>query len=421
MIVTRIDQAIVRLLHHLVAYCIRMSEDLKKGICVVVDEYLRDNPEFGYSRLIEAGSLARESIKFWSVKNTVWCSKIKNIKCMLTLGGDGTILYAIRLFRNYKVPPIISFNLGSLGFLTMFSKDDIKRMVDMVLDEKIDSLPIDIRVRLGCVLYRDAKIKERSVDMYDTSVSQNETEFGSDERICACAEWEETVEQASVGHCSNFILDNHQRFLPFGNTAPANDTPDDPIIYREIPLNIVLNDVIIDRGISTISVQLFLYIDNVQVTIIQADGIIISTPTGSTAYSLSSNGSLVHPDSSVILITPICTHTLSFRPIIIPDTRSVKIKVPENTRTPVNACFDGRSRMKLYGGDYLIISKSESPVRFICKDRDRESWFSALKTRLNWNMRIVQRPCSSIDLYHPIIGQFSQTPVPPSSSPNINS
>ena len=77
----------------------------------------------------------------------------------------------------------------------------------------------------------------------------------------------------------------------------------------------ILNDLVVDRGPSAFMSQLELFVDDQHLTTVQADGLVISTPTGSTAYSLSAGGSIVHPEVPSILVTPICPHTLSFRPV----------------------------------------------------------------------------------------------------------
>jgi NAD+ kinase len=87
--------------------------------------------------------------------------------------------------------------------------------------------------------------------------------------------------------------------------------------------------------------------DEHHMTTVQADGLTISTPTGSTAYSLSAGGSLVHPEIPAILITPICPHTLSFRPMLLPDSMELRICVPYNSRSTAWASFDGRGRVEL--------------------------------------------------------------------------
>ena len=82
-------------------------------------------------------------------------------------------------------------------------------------------------------------------------------------------------------------------------------------------------------------------------TTVQADGLCVATPTGSTAYSLSAGGSLVHPEIPALLLTPICPHTLSFRPMLLPDSMELRICVPFNSRSTAWASFDGRGRIEL--------------------------------------------------------------------------
>jgi NAD+ kinase len=92
-------------------------------------------------------------------------------------------------------------------------------------------------------------------------------------------------------------------------------------------------------------VTLEVFGDNEHFTTVQADGVCVATPTGSTAYNLASGGSLCHPDNPVILLTAICAHTLSFRPIILPDTIVLRIALPYDARTHSWASFDGRERL----------------------------------------------------------------------------
>lgn len=88
----------------------------------------------------------------------------------------------------------------------------------------------------------------------------------------------------------------------------------------------VLNEVVIDRGPSPYSIQLEVYLDDNFLTSIVGDGIIISTPTGSTAYNLSAGGSIVQANTPCILMTPIAPHSLSFRPLILPESSVIKLK-----------------------------------------------------------------------------------------------
>ncbi|CAI0450138.1 unnamed protein product [Linum tenue] len=110
---------------------------------------------------------------------------------------------------------------------------------------------------------------------------------------------------------------------------------------------LVLNEVTIDRGISSYLTNLECYCDNSFVTTVQGDGLILSTTSGRTAYSLAAGGSMVHPQVPGILFTPICPHSLSFRPLILPENVTVRVQVPFNSRSPAWASFDGKDRKQL--------------------------------------------------------------------------
>lgn len=95
----------------------------------------------------------------------------------------------------------------------------------------------------------------------------------------------------------------------------------------------VLNEVVIDRGPSPTQIQIDLYIDDNKFTSINGDGIIISTPTGSTAYNLSAGGSIVQANTPCIMLTPLAPHSLSFRPLILPASSIIKLKKPVDGRS----------------------------------------------------------------------------------------
>ena len=119
----------------------------------------------------------------------------------------------------------------------------------------------------------------------------------------------------------------------------------------------ILNDIVIDRGTSSSMVELDCYIDSAFLTTVHADGLIIATPTGSTAYSMSAGGSMVHPLTPSILMTPICPHTLSFRQMLLPDSTVLRIQVSENSRCAAAISFDGQFKDRLNKGDMLIVGK----------------------------------------------------------------
>jgi len=99
----------------------------------------------------------------------------------------------------------------------------------------------------------------------------------------------------------------------------------------------VLNEVVVERGASPYLAQCQVWVNNVYLTTMQADGVIIATPTGSTAYSMAAGGSMVHPTVPAIMITPICPHSLSCRPIILPDSAQIRCYIPTEVSDRVSA------------------------------------------------------------------------------------
>jgi len=156
---------------------------------------------------------------------------------------------------------------------------------------------------------------------------------------------------------------------------------------------VCLNEVVIDRGASAALVDLDVNIDGSPMTKVLADGVMISTPTGSTAYSLAAGGSMVHPGVSGVLFVPICPHTLSFRPLVLPDTSVLTVRVPESARVEPVASFDGKRQRTLRRGESLVIAGWRYPVPAICKSGETGDWFRAVKDSLLWNVRgAAQKP-----------------------------
>jgi NAD+ kinase len=153
----------------------------------------------------------------------------------------------------------------------------------------------------------------------------------------------------------------------------------------------VINDLVVDRGPSPYVSLLELFGDEHHMTTVQADGLTVSTPTGSTAYSLSAGGSLVHPEIPALLITPICPHTLSFRPMLLPDTMELRICVPFNSRSTAWASFDGRGRVELKQGDHIKVTASKYPFPTVCADKQSTDWFHSISRTLKWNERERQK------------------------------
>lgn len=146
----------------------------------------------------------------------------------------------------------------------------------------------------------------------------------------------------------------------------------------------VLNDVVINKGALARIIDLAIYIEDSHVTTYKADGIILATPTGSTAYSLSAGGPIVHPGIPVTIITPICPHTLTNRPLVVSSNMKVEIKV--TTQEPdTYLTLDGQIGVRLKTGDLIEVKRTDTSVKLI-KSPFRD-FFSILKTKLMWGER----------------------------------
>lgn len=115
-------------------------------------------------------------------------------------------------------------------------------------------------------------------------------------------------------------------------------------------------------------------------------------PSGSTAYSMSAGGSVVHPAVPGILVTPICPHVLSFRSMVFPDHVVLRCFVPDDARATASVAFDGKHRSELQQGDSVQIQMSAYPVPTINKGDHSSDWLESLKNSFNFNTRPRQKP-----------------------------
>jgi NAD+ kinase len=145
----------------------------------------------------------------------------------------------------------------------------------------------------------------------------------------------------------------------------------------------VLNDVVINKGALARIIDLDAYINDEFLTTFRADGLIVATPTGSTAYNLSAGGPVLYPTMESFILTPICPFTLTNRPIILPDSHTVSIKLTkEREEEHVSLTFDGQVGFDLKHSDEVLIHTSEKKIKLI-KSPD-QSYFEILRQKLSW-------------------------------------
>ncbi|HLZ13375.1 MAG TPA: NAD(+)/NADH kinase [Candidatus Acidoferrum sp.] len=221
---------------------------------------------------------------------------------LLVLGGDGTLLSAAREAAPRGIP-ILPINLGSLGFLTSFTLQELYPALEETL---AGHLAASERVMLHAALIRDAK-----------------------------------------------TLDDQR----------------------------VLNEVVINKGALARMIEVRLTIDADFVCRYRADGLIVATPTGSTAYSLSAGGPIVHPNVESLIITPICPHTLSDRPIVVDDKCCVEMSLAGPAES-VYLTLDGQKGIPMQSGDKVRIFRAEERLKLI--QPKRKSYYEILRSKLKW-------------------------------------
>lgn len=211
----------------------------------------------------------------------------KETECIITLGGDGTLIQAARDLAGREIP-IIGVNLGTLGYLTQISKkEDIPGMLDDLI---ADQYQIENRMMLTGSVYRDGTR-----------------------------------------------------------------------IYE----GLALNEIVVTRRELLKVLKFRIYVDGERLNEYAADGMIVATPTGSTAYNLSAGGPIVEPGAQMIVLTPICPHSLNVRSIVLPCEDLVEIEILGNESRKQVAVYDGDTTAELDIGDRIRIEKSEIQTRLI--------------------------------------------------------
>jgi NAD+ kinase len=221
---------------------------------------------------------------------------------LLVLGGDGTLLAAARVAAPRCIP-ILPVNMGSLGFLTSFTVDELYPALEETLAGRA---AMSARTMLQVELVRD----------------------------------------------ENVIDTQH-----------------------------VLNDAVVNKSALARMIELELSIDHNFVVRYRADGLVISTPTGSTAYSLSAGGPIVHPTVEAFIITPICPHTLTDRPVVVRDSAIIEVKFT-GTAESVLLTLDGQTGVPLQENDTIRITRSPQCLHLI--QPPQKSYFDILRNKLKW-------------------------------------
>ncbi|KAF4547578.1 ATP-NAD kinase-like protein [Elsinoe fawcettii] len=303
-------------------------------------------------RLIFEPSAAKDLHE--ALKSPVYATSDPNllqskVDLITTLGGDGTILHAASLFATaLKVPPILSFSMGTLGFLGEWKFQEYKRAFREVY---MSGAGAGDR---SSILEPDGNKQRGSLgDPLDRGLSG----------------WS-SVRGKSMGKSrgSRVLLRNRLKVGIFGPDG-ARVSPDHDHSQRSDrdDTDVVtggdvyaMNEVLLHRGRTPHLSQIQIFLGGRFLTEAVADGMLISTPTGSTAYSLSAGGSIVHPLVSSLLLTPICPRSLSFRPLVLPANTPIVLRLSEKNRAEeVEVSVDGvrRSRGLARGMEVRVVGE----------------------------------------------------------------
>jgi len=231
-------------------------------------------------------------------------------KCdlVIVLGGDGTLLNAVRSLADYRVP-LLGINRGRLGFLADIQPREMEKYLNEILDGDYIS-------------------KKR------------------------------------------FLL--HTHIERDGETIGESDA---------------FNDVVVHKWDVARMIEVKIFIDGQYVNTMRSDGLIVSTPTGSTAYALSGGGPIINPSLNAIVLVPICPHTMSNRPIVIDGDSKIRIKVKNASQSQAQITCDGQINLGLVSGDYVMIEKNNQPVELI--HPTNHDYYEILRAKLHWGETLL--------------------------------
>jgi NAD+ kinase len=155
---------------------------------------------------------------------------------------------------------------------------------------------------------------------------------------------------------------------------------------EQISHNTAFNDVVLHTRNVARMIEYETYINEQFVNVTRSDGLIVSTPTGSTAYALSGGGPIVHPELKALVLVPICPHTMSHRPIVVDADNKIEIIVSESNQAHAQCTCDGQVDLALQNGDRIVIEKKEHPIRLI--HPASYNYFKLLRAKLHWGKRL---------------------------------
>ena len=300
---------------------------------------------------------SRHEHKLGSNRRVIYTGPIDEISAkaeiVVTLGGDGTTLQAVLAFKDVNVPPILSFSMGTLGFLLPFDFDKFRSTFRTVYESRAKVM---YRSRIAC------HISSYNSKSQKTSLVSEKLPISSKLPISAKSPTSDLNEKDlstkdSQGLNQKGLHPDQKRLHPDQKSL----VPPGSVVYA-------MNDMVLHRGSEPHLVALDIFIDGEFFTTTTGDGVVLSTPTGSTAYSLSSGGLIVHPQVDCVMITPISPRLLLFRPVLLPAKANIMVRLSEHNRNKtIELTIDGMRQRNMRPGDEIHVS---SPGLVLADERN---------------------------------------------------
>ncbi|EAR94622.2 inorganic polyphosphate/ATP-NAD kinase (macronuclear) [Tetrahymena thermophila SB210] len=242
----------------------------------------------------------------------------QQIDVVITYGGDGTILYTVNKFQKRTTPPILAISGGTLGFMCIYSLQEVEIQLNNLFQRLKQKIPIPIERKMR---------------------------------------------------------------LQLAKFSPENEITE---------VKHAINEFVIERGALSACLRLQIFVENIPLTALQTDGLIINTPTGSTAYSLSAGGPIIYNDVKCMSVVPICPLSLSFRPLLLHPSQNLKVKVHPESRNEAKVVGDGQFTIQLLKNEEIVITSSNFDVLLINDQKNElnlQQYIVKLKKMLRWSSK----------------------------------
>jgi len=306
----------------------------------------------------------------------------------IIIGGDGTILWANHVFQSELRPPFLAFNLGTLGYMATHYAEFFKDILENVFNPSAPIYYETVTLLKGkfSKMMKQSKEKELSKQNLNSQLK----------RSSSLKNYSGSCSKNSNFNSHSHVNNNNPRFSSankiehFEYKIENADKCEENVIYA-------LNDITIERKDFSHMINTEIYYNNEPLTIIKSNGIIISSSMGSTAYSLSAGGTIMHYGLDCLILNSIAPHSLSFRPIAFPKGDKLKICLTEDSKDAI-VINDGINKIHISHCQAIEVEISDKSVEFVltqkCFENKSAIWKQKIINQLGWNNAFKNVKCS---------------------------